>query len=118
MSVVDLHGRPVPEPISEPMPTLYDTIIAQNKEAAMHDQPQEPELTPHQKMCKSVGDMFQAFYNGLGMLRESAQLDAALTRSICWENKHGAIVGVPFALRQIRRDLEWLEKFYARGVKE
>lgn len=74
-------------------------------------------LTEHEKMCLSAAEMFHSLEDAFAAIRLLASVDSNAVRSISWKNGFGSKIGLPVVLRGIRRDLDWLEKFYARDPK-
>jgi hypothetical protein len=72
----------------------------------------------HDELCKSTSEMIDQAILALSLLMETGLRDPNLLRSIHCRDEDGTIRSIPMKLRRIRRDLDWLEKFFSRGPRK
>lgn len=72
--------------------------------------PQEPDLN---EATEALVTGILSAEEWFRILRELAQTHPGFLRSVSWKDAEGRTCTVPVALRQIRRDLEFLDAFYS-----
>jgi hypothetical protein len=68
----------------------------------------------HAEYCDNVRIMLENFRHGFKSLMKIGGDHDKLLRSVRWYDEGGVTYTIPVMLRQIKSDLEWLEKFFAR----
>lgn len=71
----------------------------------------------HADFCDSVKTMLALTSGALKIMIDLGTENEKLLRSVRWEDDKGCCVTIPVVLRDVRRNLEYLEGFFARKPK-
>jgi hypothetical protein len=77
-----------------------------------------PSVNHHEFMCDSIAEMAYVMTCAFSILTQLCANEPDTARHIRWHNEHGTPFTLPMILRTVRRDLEWMEQFFARGEKK
>lgn len=73
-----------------------------------------PVLNDFDRLCQNTFEMFDQVLISLNEIKNLAAISPDTARRIHIRLDDG-ILTIPMMLREVRRDVEWLEKFYQRS---